>query len=76
MVGMTEEEYVAMTHDYLLNAARALKDAGVIREEGDRVSLQCGEDGGWVDGFDVKEIWIAKCDGPVEGWEILDRLTL
>ncbi|KAI4528197.1 LigT-like protein [Schizophyllum commune Loenen D] len=55
---------------------QALKDAGVIREEGDRVSIQCGEDGGWVDGFDVKEIWIAKCDGPVEEWEILDRLTL
>ncbi|KAI5900473.1 LigT-like protein [Schizophyllum commune H4-8] len=55
---------------------QALKDEGVIREEGDRVGIQCGEDGGWVDGFDVKEIWIAKCDGPVESWEILDRLTL
>ena len=36
VVGMTEQEYTEMTHDYLLNAAKALKDAGVGegRDEG------------------------------------------
>jgi len=27
-------------------------------------------------GFDVNEIWIVRCEGPVEGWEVLHRLRL
>ncbi|KAL1746312.1 2',3'-cyclic-nucleotide 3'-phosphodiesterase, partial [Schizophyllum fasciatum] len=55
---------------------QALKDEGVIRAEGEGVSLRCGEDGGWASGFDVREVWIAKCDGPVEEWEVLDRVEM
>lgn len=56
---------------------QALKDEGMMRQEGDGASLQCGEGKeDWVSGVDVDEIWITKCDGPVEGWEVLDRVSV
>jgi 2',3'-cyclic-nucleotide 3'-phosphodiesterase len=32
-------------------------------------------DGEWVNGFDCSEGWIADCDGPVEGWKIIEKIS-
>lgn len=29
-----------------------------------------------IDGFTGEEIWLVNCDGPVPGWEVLDRFPL
>ncbi|KAF8559682.1 LigT-like protein [Imleria badia] len=53
--------------------AQALKDTGVVREAVDTqsISLQCGDVS--LPGFDGAEIWMLKCDGPVETWEVDER---
>ncbi|KAG6899418.1 hypothetical protein C0993_010455 [Termitomyces sp. T159_Od127] len=44
--------------------------------EGGRVSIWCGEEGGWVAGFEAGEVWVVECDGPVEGWTVLDKISI
>ncbi|KAK1236401.1 hypothetical protein PQX77_000341 [Marasmius sp. AFHP31] len=41
------------------------------------VALNCGlDEEDWVSGFVASEIWIAECEGPVETWKILDKISL
>lgn len=50
-----------------------LKDGGKIRAGG---GLDCGlveED--WMDCFDANEIWVVKCEGPVNEWAVLRRFS-
>lgn len=61
-----------------------LRKQGRIVEKGEgKVALDCYDGAGStgrqedvVDGFDESEIWIAVCDGPVETWEVTDRIKL
>ncbi|KAJ7085774.1 2',3'-cyclic-nucleotide 3'-phosphodiesterase [Mycena belliarum] len=57
---------------------QALKDAGRIRGDGNSVSLNCGEPEGddWMSGFELPEIWIARCEGPVETWTVERKIAL
>ncbi|KAH8117184.1 LigT-like protein [Phellopilus nigrolimitatus] len=34
------------------------------------------KNGPLLTGFEASEIWIVRCDGPVEGWEVLDKVSL
>ncbi|KAK0497062.1 2',3'-cyclic-nucleotide 3'-phosphodiesterase [Armillaria luteobubalina] len=48
-----------------------------IRKDGDGVSLDCGELAEeWIGGFVASEIWITECNGPIEDWNILDKVPL
>lgn len=53
--------------------AQVLKDAGVVSQTADlqSISLRCGDTG--LIGFDGAEIWIVKCNGGVETWEVDER---
>ncbi|KAG6814574.1 hypothetical protein H0H92_000103 [Tricholoma furcatifolium] len=56
-----------------------LKREGRIREEGHGVSLRCGKGEGdvvWLSEYQPKEVWIAECDGPVESWKIIDKISI
>ncbi|KAK0196776.1 2',3'-cyclic-nucleotide 3'-phosphodiesterase [Armillaria mellea] len=54
---------------------RAIEDK--VRKDGDGVSLDCGEHTEeWIGGFVASEIWIAECNGPIEDWNILDKVPL
>ncbi|KAG6844930.1 hypothetical protein H0H87_002414 [Tephrocybe sp. NHM501043] len=63
-----------------------LREEGKIRyntfEGGESVSLRCGNgeyghiQALWLGGFEAKEVWVAKCDGPVENWKILDKIHI
>ena len=57
-----------------------LKREGKIRydSESKSVSLRCGEgeDWVWLREFGAREVWVAKCDGPVEGWTVLDKIPI
>lgn len=59
---------------------KALNDAGRIKsiEDGDGVALNCSQGAGedWMSTFETSEIWIAECNGPVESWKILDKVSL
>ncbi|KAH9848887.1 2',3'-cyclic-nucleotide 3'-phosphodiesterase [Lenzites betulinus] len=58
------------------------------REGGDRgVRLMCMDEEAEVedgqervvdilDGFDGEEIWVVRCEGPVRGWEVLEKIAL
>ena len=56
--------------------ARVLRDTGVVGQAVDpqSVSLRCGD----VDliGFNGAEIWVVKCEGHVETWEVERKVTL
>lgn len=68
--------------------ARLLQEMeeGVVRdsEDGLSVALRRGggagtgdeKEGSVLDGFTGMQIWIVDCDGPVEGWEVLDKILL
>ncbi|KAF7338041.1 Cyclic phosphodiesterase [Mycena venus] len=45
-----------------------LEKSGKIRKDGSSVSLNCGESGeeDWLSRFESTEIWLARCEGPVE----------
>lgn len=52
---------------------KILKDGGKIRAGG---GLDCGlaeED--WIDCFEANEIWVVQCEGPVNEWAILRKLS-
>ena len=52
---------------------KILKDGGKIRAGG---GLDCGlleED--WMDCFETNEIWVVQCEGPVNEWAILRKLS-
>ncbi|KAG6917937.1 hypothetical protein DXG01_000375 [Tephrocybe rancida] len=56
-----------------------LKKKGMTKTEGETgVSLRCpdAEGGGWFSEFGAKEVWVAECDGPVESWNILDKIPI
>jgi 2'-5' RNA ligase len=60
----------------------ALKDTGELGtiNEDDRVegvSLKCGSDNqDWIDHFNASEVWAVLCEGPVEGWRVLQKFSL
>ncbi|KAF8623586.1 hypothetical protein AX15_006352 [Amanita polypyramis BW_CC] len=50
-----------------------------IRKDGDGVALRsggCVDSEEWIGGFKANEVWITKCEGRVESWEILDIIKL
>ena len=53
--------------------ARVLRDTGVISQTADpqSISMQCSDVG--LTGFNGAEIWLVKCEGRVESWEVDDR---
>jgi 2',3'-cyclic-nucleotide 3'-phosphodiesterase len=47
-----------------------------VRKQGEEgVELDCGE-GDRVDGFVGSALWIVRCEGPVEEWEVLEKIPL
>jgi 2',3'-cyclic-nucleotide 3'-phosphodiesterase len=63
-----------MVADELLSSGRA------INEPGERIVLDCFTDGhstGYkLYGFDGEQIWIVRCEGPVEQWKVLEKVVL
>lgn len=57
-----------------------LEKAGKLQigEGGKAVSLNCGSgaEESWMDSFDASEIWVTKCEGPVQGWRVLGKYSL
>jgi 2',3'-cyclic-nucleotide 3'-phosphodiesterase len=62
-----------------------LEREGVVRhsEDGLSVALRCAEPGagagsgsGVLEGIMGTQIWIVDCEGPVEGWKVLDKILL
>ena len=46
--------------------------------EGKVVWMKYGEKGedNAIDGFETSEVWITNCDGPVDKWTVLDKVSL
>ena len=76
----------AHTRERLL---QELERENVVRQaaDGQEVVLECaggaGDDGtgsdtvgGTLAGFTGTQIWIVDCEGPVEGWKVLDKILL
>lgn len=40
------------------------------------IQLRASADTEWIGGFLATEIWVTKCIGPVETWEVLDKIVL
>ena len=57
---------------------KTLRDQGKIRARSEgNVSLNCGlaeED--WMDCFEANEMWVVRCEGPVNEWAILSKLPI
>jgi hypothetical protein len=60
--------------DELLSSGRVANDGT------DRIILDCfaGDHSAAhkLSGFDGEEIWIVRCEGPVEQWEVLEKVVL
>ena len=60
----------------------ALKEAGKLRatkkDGNEGVSLNCGSNTQeeWIDHFEASEIWGVLCEGPVEGWKVVQKFSL
>lgn len=61
-------------------ANELLSSGRVVNELGDRIILDCFADshstGHKLSGFDGEEIWIVRCEGPVEQWKVLEKVAL
>lgn len=56
-----------------------LERENAVRHAVDGVVLECGagtDVDGALTGFTGTQIWTVACEGPVEGWEILDKFSL
>lgn len=69
------------------NTARRLKSELRILEGGrgeeSEVKIACfyddieeEQDPELIDGFDGEEIWMVRCEGPVPGWEVMEKFVL
>ena len=49
-----------------------------VKEETDGIALAVGGESpkDWMAGLRADEIWITRCEGPVETWEVLDIIKL
>lgn len=48
-----------------------------VKEESDGIALGVGgESEDWITGLRADEIWITRCEGPVDTWEVLDIIRL
>jgi len=58
--------------------SQELEQSGRIRKDGNSVSLNCGEsnEDDWLSEFNFPEIWIARCEGPVETWTVEKKISL
>ncbi|KAL0946789.1 hypothetical protein HGRIS_012962 [Hohenbuehelia grisea] len=70
---ITEEDAAAGERDRYYHE---LEVQGRIRKEGETLSLNCNdrEHPDWISGFEVSEVWIADCTGPVKEWKVLDKI--
>ncbi|KAI0636422.1 2',3'-cyclic-nucleotide 3'-phosphodiesterase [Trametes polyzona] len=75
-----DAEERARTAETLRSELRVLESAG---GEGEvrSVRLACvdeeaGQEPEILEGFDGEEIWVVKCEGPVPGWEVLEKIPL
>jgi len=70
----SEPDERQMVADQLLSSGRVIKDGK------DRITLDCFSDnhrvGHKLFGFDGGEIWVVNCQGPVEEWEVLEKVAL
>ncbi|TFK42480.1 2',3'-cyclic-nucleotide 3'-phosphodiesterase [Crucibulum laeve] len=58
---------------------KTLQSEGRIREEfPGSVAVNCGpnDEEDWMSGFEAAEIWVVNCEGPVEEWEILEKIPI
>lgn len=54
-----------------------LEERGMVRDFEGNLALKVREEQGeWISGFEIEEIWIVRCDGPVEGWVVEDKIVL
>jgi len=51
---------------------------GIGRNDSGNICLNCGTKGKdeYIDHFRGYELWIVRCEGPVEGWDVLKRSPL
>jgi len=45
-------------------------------EKAVRLNCRSGEEESWMDSFDATEVWVVKCVGPVESWEVKAKYPL
>jgi hypothetical protein len=45
-----------------------------LKEVDDGISLKVREE--WFSEFTVREVWVVECEGPVEGWKVLEKIAL
>ncbi|KAG2157488.1 2',3'-cyclic-nucleotide 3'-phosphodiesterase [Suillus clintonianus] len=64
-------------------AADELRGVTVIEDsetdDADTVGLRCGdsEEGGVrLSGFEGTEVWIVRCEGPVQHWQVLEKIAV
>jgi 2'-5' RNA ligase len=54
-----------------------LKARQLVSNKGEEgVGLRASVESKWIEGFKASEIWITRCVGPVETWEVLDKISL
>jgi len=61
-------------------AAEELRAAGAVVEdlEGGGVALRCGDseqEQVLLSGFEGTEVWVVRCDGPVQDWQVLQKVS-
>lgn len=56
-----------------------LRERQLIRDHDDHDDsggIKLRTESGWLEGSMMTEIWVVKCVGPVETWEVLDKILL
>lgn len=54
---------------------RLWKESEMIEEFGEEEAVKLNLNG-WKDGFVGSEIWVVRCEGPIEGWEPVEKIKL
>ncbi|KAI0723720.1 hypothetical protein C8T65DRAFT_627177 [Cerioporus squamosus] len=58
------------------NTARRLKSELRVLEGGTRRRKREEQDPELIDGFMGEEVWMVRCEGPVPGWEVMEKIVL
>lgn len=54
---------------------RLWKESELVEEYGEEEFVKMNL-GGWKDGFVASEIWVVRCEWPIEGWEPIEKIKL
>lgn len=63
-------------YEGLVTTGRVRQPSQTEEVSGVQVRVGEGDEDVWISGFRAAEVWFVDCEGPVDGWPVVDKMSL